>query len=165
MFLTESPRAETAEEDIIHENEVLKLKIKQLEGKLKRHQQVSSCLVTHQNDVIDMFKSVIGNGDMLAGMLSISERNEIKFEIPKAKDIFDLGIREKKQIKDLQEIIDPRLFNNLLQKFKEQCPTIMNFLEQLLLSKNASRNVKKTEVAKMEAGVHLPTIVTARCKR
>jgi len=86
--------------------------------------------------------------------LSLSERNRITAEVVKAKQIFNLGLRNK-DVKDLIEVFDPLLFHKVLEKLKKECPTIINILEQLLLTANASRNTTKTPSMNMKAGVHL----------
>lgn len=104
---------------------------------------------------IQLLKEIIENGHFLGGLLSLAERNAIVAEVKNANELFRLGIRDNNDVKDLVGIFDPSLFNKLLNKFKTECPTISNILEQLVLSVNASRNTIKTSAMKMKAAVHL----------
>ena len=56
---------------------------------------------------------------------------------------------------DILEKLDPLYFNNSLERLRCECPTIVNILEQLVLSSNASRNTRKTEHNKLKCSVHL----------
>ena len=56
---------------------------------------------------------------------------------------------------DILDIIDPLIFAKFLVSLKNECPSIVNFLEQLVLSEIASRNKRKTEHVKMIAAIHL----------
>ncbi|CAB3983671.1 Hypothetical predicted protein [Paramuricea clavata] len=76
------------------------------------------------------------------------------FLVNQAKQIFNLKIRENKR-KDISEVFNPLLFQQLLVDIKNACPTITAVLELLVLTKNTSRNVLKTENVKMKAAVHL----------
>lgn len=58
-------------------------------------------------------------------------------------------------MKDLAGKFDPLLFHKLVQQLGEECPTITNILEQLVLSYNTSRNTMKTVSMKMKSAVHL----------
>jgi hypothetical protein len=127
---------------------------------LDEYEQVSYRLVTKQAEVINLYKDIFDTGKLLGGILALSERNEIKLELKIAKDIFNLNFRKGKEVVDILESLEPMLFANLLKSLREKCPTIINVLpvlEQLVLSSNASRNVKKTENMKMKASIHLRT--------
>ncbi len=78
------------------------------------------------------------------------------------KHIFDLGIRDKENTKELMHFLDPSLFQNLLEKVKSQCPMLINILEQLVLSSNAVRSIGKTPDMKMKAAIHLLASVDVR---
>lgn len=116
---------------------------------------VTSKIVQNQNETIDLYKDIVKTGKLLGGLLTISERSAIKEEVSKTKSLFNLGIRERGKVVDMTEILDPGIFEKLLQGLKRDCPTIMNILEQLVLSYNTSRNTKRTETVKLKASVHL----------
>lgn len=92
---------------------------------------------------------------LLGGLLTVSERNSIKEEVNKAKEVFNLHIRDEKSLCDIHDIFNPHLFKDLVDGVRTACPTITNILEQLVLSSNTSRNTIKTESLKMKAAVHL----------
>jgi len=121
---------------------------------LEDYEHTACELVSKQDKPIMLYKDVVDNGTLLGGLLSLSERNAIIKEVREAKGIFNLGVRNKDAV-DLIEVFDPLLFNKLLNKLKVKCPTNTNILEQLVLSRNASRNTIKTPTMKMKAGVHL----------
>ena len=87
-------------------------------------------------------------------MLSLSERDAIKEEVKKTKQLFNLGMRGN-EVKDLAGKFDPLLFHKLVHQLGEECPTITNILEQLVLSYNTSWNTMKTVSMKMKSAVHL----------
>ena len=72
------------------------------------------------------------------------------------KAILNIGLR-RKDVVDIAETFDPMQFSNILNKVQQQCPTIANILEQLVLSRNTSRNTLKTAGMKMKASIHLLT--------
>jgi uncharacterized phage infection (PIP) family protein YhgE len=117
----------------------------------------ATSIVEEQNDIINLYKDLLDQGNLIGGILSISERQAIQKEIRRVKQLFDLGIRgkENKKAKDLMQFLDPSLFQNLLVQVKSHCPTLVNILEQLVLSSNAVRSTKKTPDMKMKAAVHL----------
>jgi hypothetical protein len=107
----------------------------------------------NKQEVISLYKDIVGSGSLLGGLLSLTERKVINEEVKKVKTMFNLNMRMNKVI-DLANVFDPFLFQNLVVRIKEECPTIANILEQLVLLPNASRNVIKTEDMKMKAAVH-----------
>ena len=111
-------------------------------------------LINKQDEVISLQQDIVSTGRLLGGLLSLSERNVITSEVDKAKQLFNLSLRENKG-KDISDIFNPLLFQNLVSDVKSTCPTITNILEQLVLTHNTSRNVTKTESIKMKAAVHL----------
>ena len=111
-------------------------------------------IIKLQEHVIATQHEIISRGSFLGGLLSLSEKNAIKSEVNQAKQIFNLKIRENKR-KDISEVFNPLLFQQLLVDIKNACPTITAVLEQLVLTNNTSRNVLKTENVKMKAAVHL----------
>ena len=111
-------------------------------------------LMNMQDEVISLQKDIISTGRLLGGLLSLSERNVITSEVNKAKQLFNLNLRENKG-NDISDIFNPLLFQNLVSGLRSTCPTITNILEQLVLTYNTSRNVMKTESMKMKAAVHL----------
>ncbi|KAK3729312.1 hypothetical protein QZH41_011439 [Actinostola sp. cb2023] len=128
-------------------------KIVHLEEKISKMEELSGALVNKQCEVMKLYKEITEAGCLLGGMLTLSERNAIKDEVKKAKQLTNFGFR--KEDIDLVELFDPNLFNQLLHNMKRDCPTILNILEQLVISPNASRNIKKTVSLKMKAAVHL----------
>lgn len=111
-------------------------------------------IISIQDEIIVSYKEIVDSGNLLGGLLSISERDAIAEEVKTIKEIFNLGLRDK-PIVDLKDKFDTMLFSNIVQKVKNQCPTINNILEQLVLSKNVSRNTLKTVDMKMKASIHL----------
>ena len=127
-----------------------------LENMFASYKEKAMSIVNEQDDIINLYKDILEHGNLLGGILSISERQSIQSEIQRVKHIFDLEIRDKKNAKkDLMHFLDPSLFQTLLGKVKSQCPTLINILEQLVLSCNASRSIKKTPDMKMKAAIHL----------
>ena len=111
---------------------------------------MSDQIIDNQEIIISLYKDLVSTGEMLGGLMSISERDTITAEIKRARSVFNLGLRGG-EAKDLAT-----LFSNLLEQLKQQCPTIVSVLEQLVLSsKNAGRNTIKTPSLKMKAAVHL----------
>ena len=106
-------------------------------------------LINMQDKVISLQQDIVSTGRLLGGLLSLSERNVITSEVDKAKQLFNFSLRENKG-KDISDIFNPLLFQNLVSDLKSTCPTINNILEQLVLTHNTSRNVMKTESIKME---------------
>ena len=111
-------------------------------------------IIKLQDNVIAMQHEIILSGSFLGGLLSLSEKNAILSGVNHAKRIFNLKIRENKS-KDISNVFNPLLFQQLLVDVKHSCPTITAVLEMLVLTHNTSRNVLKTENAKMKAAVHL----------
>ena len=155
QLLTETSKADVNElqeqvRTLADRNAVLEQEVERLECLLDQYEQVSGRLLTKQSEVINLYKEIVDNGNLLGGLLSISEKNEIKLELEKAKKIFNLNFRKGKQVVDILECLEPMLFTNILSSLRESCPTIINVLEQIALSSNAHRNVKKTENMKMK---------------
>jgi hypothetical protein len=125
-----------------------------MEQSLKQYVDVTSEIITNQEELIHLYKDITETGKLFGGLLSLSEKKEIRDEVGKTRKIFNLGIREK-DVVDMRDILDPGLFKKLLEKLKADCPTITNILEQLVLSPNVSRNTNKTALTKMKASVHL----------
>lgn len=118
--------------------------------------------IKKQEEIISLYKDIVGSGSLLGGLLSLTERKVINEEVKKVKTMFNLNMRTN-EIIDLSNVFDPFLFQSLVVQIKEECPTIANILEQLVLSSNASRNVIKTEDMKMKAAVHhLATLIDVR---
>ena len=136
----------------------LKSKIKELENQIGELQDTAGQVVESQSEAIAMLKTLIEDSSFLGGTLTLSERNQITSEVKKAKQLFNLGIRGD-EVKDIEKVINPLLFAKLVNQLKEQCPMITNVLEQLVLSRNASRNVHKTQMVKMKAAVHLLSFI------
>ena len=87
-------------------------------------------LINKQDEVISLQQDIVSTGRLLGGLLSLSERNVITSEVDKAKQLFNLSLRENKG-KDISDIFNPLLFQNLVSNVKSTCPTITNSLEQL----------------------------------
>ena len=87
-------------------------------------------LINKQDEVISLQQDIVSTGRLLGGLLSLSERNVITSEVDKAKQLFNLSLRENKG-KDISDIFNPLLFQNLVSDVKSTCPTITNSLEQL----------------------------------
>lgn len=136
--------------------EVQKLQstVKRLEDLDKMHQRQAQTVCKLQEEIINLYKEILDEGELLGGLLSTSERNVMQEEVKKAKTIFDLGLRTNEVI-DLIDKIDPFIFDEMVNNLKKECPMITNVLEQLVISDNTSRNIKKTATMKMKASVHL----------
>lgn len=137
------------------EKRSLEEEVKRLESLIKTYDEQATNIFQKQEEVIDLYKDILENGSLLGGILSLSERNQIKDEVQRTREIFNLGLRSSQQTIDILNLLDPLLFNKLLGKLKADCPTIVNILEQLVLSPNASRNTRKTEHAKLKSSIHL----------
>jgi hypothetical protein len=112
-------------------------------------------IIAELENVVGLQDKIVSTGGLLGGLLSVSERNSIRDEVVKAKNIFNLHVRDDNASNDLRCIFDPMLFQNLVIAITTACPTITNILEQLVLASNTGRNVIKTETMKMKAAVHL----------
>ncbi len=139
------------------ENSEMQTHVKALETMFSAYKESSTSIVKEQDDVINLYKDILDeHGTLIGGILSISEKQTIQLEIKAVKHIFDLGIRDKENsAKDLMQFLDPSLFQKLLVQVKSHCPTLVNIMEQLVLSSNAVRSTKKTPDIKMRAAVHL----------
>lgn len=116
---------------------------------------VTSKIISNQSETIKLYEDIVKTGEMFGGLLSISERSSITEEVNKLKKHFNLGIRDSGQVIDITDSLNPGIFDKLLSDIQSTCPTIMNILEQLVLSRNVSRNTKRTEKVKLNASVHL----------
>ncbi|CAB4034181.1 Hypothetical predicted protein [Paramuricea clavata] len=105
-------------------------------------------IIKLQEHVIATQHKIISSGSFLGGLLSLSEKNAIKSEVNQAKQIFNLEIQENKR-KDISEVFNPLLFQQLLVDIKNALATITAVLELLVLTNNTSRNVLKTENVKI----------------
>ena len=144
-------------EQLTLENSEMQTHVKALETMFSAYKESSTSIVKEQDDVINLYKDILDeHGTLIGGILSISEKQTIQLEIKAVKHIFDLGIRDKENsAKDLMQFLDPSLFQKLLVQVKSHCPTLVNIMEQLVLSSNAVRSTKKTPDIKMRAAVHL----------
>ena len=127
--------------------------LEDMENAIEDYIAVTEKIIENQQETIKHFKDIVDSGELLGGLMPLSERQTIKAEIARIKRIFNLGIRNK-EIIDMTEILDPHLFSRLLLELKQQSPVIMNIIEQLVLSSNARRNVQKTMTMKLKASVH-----------
>ena len=125
-----------------------------LGGKIELYEKTANDIISTQDEIIDSYKEIVDSGNLLGGLLTISERNAITSEVKKMKAILNIGLR-RKDVVDIAETFDPMLFSNILHKVQQQCPTIANILEQLVLSRNTTRNTLKTADMKMKASIHL----------
>ncbi len=138
------------------ENSEMQTHVKALETMFSAYKESSTSIVKEQDDVINLYKDILEHGTLIGGILSICEKQTIQLEIKAVKHIFDLGIRDKENsAKDLMQFLDPSLFQKLLVQVKSHCPTLVNIMEQLVLSSNAVRSTKKTPDIKTRAAVHL----------
>ena len=125
-----------------------------IETSFDQYVLLSSEIMSKQEAVVELYKEIVESGQMLGGLLSISEKHVIKSEINLAKQVFNIGLRDC-EVKDLTNILNPKLFEVMMEKLQINCPTIVSVLEQLVSSPNASRNTIKTPSMKMKAAVHL----------
>ena len=139
---------------LVSKNKELSDQLSEVQGAFDEYVLLSTKIMSKQESITELFKEIVQSGQMLGGLLSISEKDVIKSEINMAKQVFDLGIRGS-GTKDLTAIINPSLFEVILGKLHDDCPTIVSVLEQLVLSPNAARNIIKTPEMKMKAAVHL----------
>ena len=142
-------------EQLTEDKSELQKRLNTLENMFASYKEKAMSIVNEQDDIIKLYKDILEHGNLLGGILSISERQSIQSEIQRVKHICDLRVRDKKNTRDLMQFLDPSLFQNLLGKVKSQCPTLINILEQLVLSSNAARSIKKTPDMKMKAAIHL----------
>ena len=129
-------------------------KVKKLEDHISKYETTANATISIQGEVIGLYKDIVQSGSLIGGLLSLSERDVIREEVKKTKKLFSFGLREKK-VTDLADKFDPMLFDKLVDQIREECPTIMNILEQLVISYNTSRNSMKTIPMKLRAAVHL----------
>ena len=140
--------------NLAQEKMVLTQHLVQLGNKIEQYEKTANGIMSNQDEIIDLYKEVVDSGNLLGGLLTISERNTITSEVKQIKAILNIGLR-RKDVVDIAETFDPMLFSNMVNKVKQQCPTIANILEQLVLSRNMSRNTLKTADMKMKASIHL----------
>ena len=62
-------------------------------------------LINMQDKVISLQQDIVSTGRLLGGLLSLSERNVITSEVGKAKQLFNLSLRENKG-KDTSDIFN-----------------------------------------------------------
>ena len=110
-------------------------KIDELECCIDQYEDCVQKTITEQEEVIKAYKEILDTGHLLGGLLSLSERIAIQEEIKKTKSILNLNLRSK-ETNDLLDVLDPYLFNRLVARVRKECPTIMNIIEQLVLSSN-----------------------------
>ena len=132
------------------DNEGLVQQLSEVQQAFDEYVNLSSEIMNKQDVIITLYNDILHSGT--GGMLSISERMVVKNEINEAKQIFNLGLRDKK---DLLSVFYPTLFEEMLGKLKIKCPTIISVLEQLVLSPSTAKNVIKTPQMKMKAAIHL----------
>jgi len=137
-----------------NENQRLQDALQNLEESFNNYQEQAQCVQNLQGGIINLYKDILDEGELLGGILSISERNAMRDEVKRAKAIFNLGLRTN-EVKDLIQTINPFIFNEMVNQLKNECPIITNILEQLVISENTSRNIKKTAQMKMKAAIHL----------
>lgn len=131
------------------------LALKEQEKTFRAYDSTVQEIINEQDKVIGLQEEIVTTSKLLGGLLTVSERNSIKEEVNKAKEVFNLHIRDEKSLCDIHDIFNPHLFKYLVDGVRTACPTITNILEQLVLSSNTSRNTIKTESLKMKAAVHL----------
>ena len=128
----------------------------QLRNKIELYEKAANGIISNQDEIIDLYKEIVDCGNLLGGILTSSERNTITNKVKKIIATLNIGLRSK-DVVDIAETFDPMLFSNMVNKVKQQCSTIANILEQLVLSRNMSRNTLKTADMKMKASIHLLT--------
>ena len=69
-------------------------------------------IIKEQEEVISLQEDIISTGGLLGGLLSLSERNSIRTEVDKAKNIFNLHTRDNKYSNYLCDVFDPLLFQS-----------------------------------------------------
>ncbi|KAK3745425.1 hypothetical protein QZH41_010249, partial [Actinostola sp. cb2023] len=137
-----------------YEKESLNKTLVNLEAAFNAFETQANSISSKQDDIINLYKEILDSGELIGGLLSLSERNTIREEIKKVEVIFNIGLKTN-EVVDLLDKIHPSFFNQMVEKMKKGCPLITNILEQLVLTSNASRNKKKTVSMKMKASVHL----------
>ncbi|KAK3754178.1 hypothetical protein QZH41_020604, partial [Actinostola sp. cb2023] len=140
--------------DLSSKNQELFNQLSEVQESFDGYVLLSADIMSKQEAIIELYKEIVGGGQMLGGLLSISEKHAIRSEINMAKEVFNLGLRSN-DAKDLITVFNPLLFETMIGKLKRNCPTIMSILEQLVLSANVTRNTMKTPRMKMKAAVHL----------
>lgn len=106
--------------------------------------------------MVELYKEIVESGQMLGGLLSISEKQVIRSEINLAKQVFNLGLRDR-EVKDLTNVLNPKLFELTMEKLQINYPTIVSVLEQLVLSPNDTQHENES--------CHSSSGITYRCKR
>ena len=137
------------------EEATLNQKVLGMEHAIADYITVTEKIILNQQETIQHYKEIVNTGKLLGGLMTVSERKNIQAEIPHIRRIFNPGLRNEKEVTDIIEILDPHMFVRMLSELKQDCPTIMNILEQLVLSSSASRNVHKTISVKLKASVHV----------
>ena len=140
--------------NLAQEKMALAQHLAQLGNKIDMYEKTANDIISTQDDIIDLYKEIVDSGNLLGGLLTISEKDAITGEVQKMRAILNIGLRSKGVV-DIAEMLDPMLFSKLVHKVQQQCPTIANILEQLVISRNTSRNTLKTADMKMKASIHL----------
>ena len=133
---------------------VLAQHLPQLGSKVELYEKTANDIIFTQDEIIDSYKEIVESGNLLGGLLTISEKNAIIDEVKKMRAILNIGLRSKGVV-DIAEKFDPMLVSKIVHEVQQQCPTIANNLEQLVISRNTSRNTLKTADMKMRASLHL----------
>jgi hypothetical protein len=139
---------------LAQEKTALAEQFSKLGDKIELYEKTASAIISTQDEIIYSYKEIVDSGNLLGGLLTISEKDAITGEVEKLRTILNLGLRAKGVV-DIAEKFDPMLFSNIAHKVQHQCPTITNILEQLVLTRNTSRNTLKTADMKMKASIHL----------
>ena len=62
---------------------------------IELYEKTASDLMYMQDEVIDSYKEIVDSGNLLGGLLTISERDVITGEVEKVREILNLGLRSK----------------------------------------------------------------------
>ncbi len=84
---------------------------------LAKYERSAQHTIKKQEEVISLYKDIVGSSSLLGGLLSLTERKVINEEVKKVKTMFNLNMRTNKVI-DLANVFDPFLFQNLVVRIK-----------------------------------------------
>ena len=111
-------------ESLTNQNQELLQQMETVQQSLSEYVSLSDQIIDNQEIIISLYKDLVSTGEMLGGLMSISERDTITAEIKRARSVFNLGLRSG-------EAFQPTLFSNSLEQLKQQCPTIVSVWSSL----------------------------------
>ena len=80
-------------ESLTNQNQELLQQMETVQQSLSEYVSLSDQIIDNQEIIISLYKDLVSTGEMLGGLMSISERDTITAEINRARSVFNLGLR------------------------------------------------------------------------